>query len=207
VVYPGISLDGYGAAPAPPDPPVLGYLARMIRGKGLETLVEAYLLLRAEDRVPNLKLRVAGTCTAADEPLVNSLRERLDKAGLAADAEFLPNLDRDHKIAFLQGLSALSVPATYGEAFGLYLIEAMAAGVPVVQPRHAAFPEVLEATGGGVLCEPDNPASLASAIADLLSDSARARAIGERGRQAVHNRFTVTAMAENVARICEEACR
>ena len=205
VVYPGISLDGYAAPSAPPAPPVLGYLARMIRGKGLETLVEAYLLLRAEDRLPNLKLRIAGTCTAADEPLVNSLRERLAKAGLAADAEFLPNLDRDQKITFFQGLSALSVPATYGEAFGLYLIEAMAAGVPVVQPRHAAFPEVLEATGGGVLCEPDNPASLAAAIADLLSDPSRAREIGERGRQAVLSRFTVTSMAEKVAHICEDA--
>jgi glycosyltransferase involved in cell wall biosynthesis len=81
----------------------------------------------------------------------------------------------------------------------------MAAGVPVVQPRHAAFPEVLEATGGGILCEPGDPASLAAAIADLLSNPSRAREIGERGRAAVHTRFTVTNMAENITRVSREA--
>src|SRR5438876_33858 len=83
---------------------------------------------------------------------------------------------------FLQGLSAFSVPATYGESFGLYVIEALAAGVPVVQPNHAAFPELIEATGGGVLCEPDDPHALAAALAELLRDPAAARAIGARGR-------------------------
>jgi glycosyltransferase involved in cell wall biosynthesis len=68
--------------------------------------------------------------------------------------EFCPNLDRPAKLAFLHSLTVFSVPALYGEAFGLYVIEALAAGVPVVQPRTAAFPELLEATGGGLLCDP-----------------------------------------------------
>lgn len=203
VVYPGILLDGYAPAPAPHDPPVLGYLARMYPGKGLETLVEAYLLLRARDRIKNLKLRVAGTRTASDEPFVERLQARLAEKGLARDAEFLPNLDREHKVDFLRSLSALSVPATYGESFGLYLIEAMAAGVPVVQPRHAAFPEIIESTGGGLLCEPDNPTSLAAAIEDLLSDPENARTIGEQGRRAVHERFSVKQMAAGVLRVLE----
>ena len=71
-------------------------------------------------------------------------------------------------------ISLLSVPATYGESFGLYLLEAMASGVPVVQPRHAAFPEILEKTGGGILCEPDDPSSLAEGLEELLSDQPRA---------------------------------
>ena len=62
------------------------------------------------------------------------------------------------------------MPARYGEAFGLYVIEAMAAGVPVVQPRVAAFPELIEATGGGVLCAADDAQSLAEAIEELLLD-------------------------------------
>ncbi|HTE20150.1 MAG TPA: glycosyltransferase family 4 protein [Armatimonadota bacterium] len=203
VVYPGILLDGYAAAPAAPDPPVLGYLARMTPGKGLATLVEAYILVRANGRLPNLKLRVAGTRTAADEPFVVSLQERLAAAGLADDAEFLPNLDRAEKVSFLQSLSALSVPATYGEAFGLYAIEALAAGVPVVQPRHAAFPELVAATAG-VLCEPDDPQSLATAVEGLLSDPAGARALGEQGRQAVLENFGVARMAENILRVCRD---
>ena len=203
VVHNGISLAGYAAAPAPPDPPVLGYLARMHASKGLETLVTAYTLIRKRGRIPNLKLRIAGACTASDEPLVRKMRDILEHAGVAEDAEFLPNLDRDHKIAFLQSLSALSVPATYGESFGLYVIEALAAGVPVVQPRHAAFPELIQATGGGVLCEPNDPAALAEAIEALLADPLAAKGTGERGRQAVLDRFSVESMASGAVRVFE----
>jgi glycosyltransferase involved in cell wall biosynthesis len=69
---------------------------------------------------------------------------------------FLPNISREKKQEFLQSLSVFSVPARYGEAFGLYLLEAWATGLPVVQPRHAAFPELIEATLGGVVCTPED---------------------------------------------------
>jgi len=195
VVYPGIRLDGFEPAPAPPEPPVIGYLARMIPGKGLGTLVDAFIRLREAGAAPRAKLRVAGACTAADLPFVRALQQRLRTHGLEGDAEFLPNLSREAKIAFLRGLTLLSVPATYGEAFGLYVLEANAVGVPVVQPRHGAFPEVLAATGGGVLCEPDDPASLAEALARLLADPEAARALGRQGRDAVQRRFTAERMA------------
>jgi glycosyltransferase involved in cell wall biosynthesis len=175
--------------------------------KGLETLVEAYVALRARDRIADLKLRVAGSQTEADRPFVARLRARLAAEGLAGDVAFLPNVDRAGKIAFLQSLSVLSVPATYGESFGLYVIEALAAGVPVVQPRHAAFPELLEATGGGLLCEPDDPQALAAAVEELLLDPERARTLGERGRQAVREHFSAERMAENAGRVFEQAAR
>ena len=206
VVHNGINLDGYGidrrnAVPpstlAPrPSPPVLGYLARMCREKGLDTLVEAYILLRQRGRVADLKLRVGGSCGPADEAFVGSLRERLQAAGLLGDVEFHPNLDRASKVAMLRSLSVFSVPALYGEAFGLYVIEALAAGVPVVQPRVAAFPELLEATGGGVLCAPGDARALAAAVEELLLDPARARALGEAGQRAVFERFSAEAMAQ-----------
>jgi glycosyltransferase involved in cell wall biosynthesis len=203
VVHPGILLEGYAPAAAPSEPPVLGYLARMHPTKGLETLIEAFVILRAGGRLPGLKLRIAGSCTAGDEAYVARLRERLAVKGLAADAEFLPNVDRNEKIAFLRSLSVLSVPATYGEAYGLYVLEALAAGVPVVQPRHGAFPEILEATGGGLLCEPDDPVALATAVEELLRDRAAARALGERGRQSVMERFGVERMARETLAVLE----
>ncbi len=201
VVYNGISLDGYNPAPAPPDPPVLGYLSRMFHAKGLGTLVEAYLLLRASGRVPGLKLRVAGTKLSVDDAYLGMLRARLAEKGAEGDVEFLPNISREEKIDFLRGLSVLSVPTTYGESFGLYLVEAWAAGVPVVQPRHAAFPELLEATGGGLLCEPDDAQSLATCLEQVLTDPRRAREMGLRARRVVEERFSVQAMAEGVERV------
>ena len=205
VVYNGILLDGYGPRPASPTPPALGYLARMCPPKGLETLVEAYIILRKNDRVKNLQLRVAGAKTPADEPFVARLQARLEAEKLSGDTAFLPNVDRAGKIAFLKGLSALSVPATYGESFGLYVIEALAAGVPVVQPRHAVFPELLGATGGGMLCEPDDPHALAAAIEELLGDPARAQALGEAGRRTIFEKFGVDEMARNTFQVFERA--
>ncbi len=197
----GINLEGYTPAAVAPDPPVLGYFARMCREKGLDTLVEAFIRLRQRGRINHLKLRVGGGCGPSDAPLVRTLRERLESLGLAGEVEFCPNLDRAGKLAFLRSLSVFSVPALYGEAFGLYLLEALAMGVPVVQPRHAAFPELIEATGGGLLCEPGDPESLAEAIESLLLDPARARELGSRGRETVHRQFSIERMAQSLLAI------
>jgi glycosyltransferase involved in cell wall biosynthesis len=176
----------------------------MCREKGLDTLVEAFIRLRKRSRAGNIRLLVGGSCGPADQAFVEGLRERLRAEGVLADVEFHPNLDRAGKLEFLRSLSVFSVPARYGEAFGLYVIEAMAAGVPVVQPRVAAFPELLEATGGGLLCAENDPQALAEAIEELLLDPARARALGEAGRRAVFERFSAEAMARAMAQVYAE---
>jgi glycosyltransferase involved in cell wall biosynthesis len=216
VVYNGINLDGYEVEGQKPDSrwqmiegkekdvPTLGFFARMCPEKGLDTLVEAYLLLRQRGRVGNLKLRVGGSCGPADGAFVDSLRERLLASGLLGEVEFHPNLDRAGKLEFLRSLSVFSAPARYGEAFGLYVIEALAAGVPVVQPRTAAFPELLEATGGGVLCAAGDAVALAEAVEELLLNPARARALGETGRRAVFRKFSAEAMAQATLQVYGE---
>ena len=206
VVHDGINLAGYEIGNRKSEignstAPVLGYFARMCQDKGLDTLVEAYIHLKQRGRVPRLKLHIGGGCGPADEPFVKSLRVRLAQAGYIGEVSFSPNLNRAEKLAFLQGLTVFSVPANYGEAFGLYVIEALAAGVPVVQPRTAAFPEILAATGGGVLCEPDDAKSLADALEELLLNPARARALGDAGRLAVAEKFSAEAMARATLRV------
>ncbi len=225
VVFNGIDLSGYGhecrvsgdaqvVASGPStlfthhasrlthhSPPVLGFFARMCHEKGLDTLVEAYVILRQRGRIKDLKLRIGGSCGPADEPGVESLRRRLGAAGLLGEVEFSPNLDRAGKLAFLKSLTVFSVPALYGEAFGLYVIEALAAGVPVVQPRTAAFPELVEATGGGVLCPPGDPQALAQAIERLLLDPQQVRALGKTGKSAVFQQFSAEAMASRMLKL------
>lgn len=208
VVYNGINLDGIEIRnPKPgnrtPSAPVLGFFARMCKEKGLDTLVEAYIHLKNRNTVPRLKLHIGGSCGPADEPFVKELRRRLAAAGYIGEVGFFPNLSRAEKLDFLGALSVFSVPASYGEAFGLYVIEAMAASVPVVQPRAAAFPEIIAATGGGLLCEPGNPKSLADGIERLLMDPQQARALGEAGRNAVFEKFNAEAMARETLQLLE----
>lgn len=204
VIYNGINLAGYegegGARFGNQDTgnlPVLGFFARMCREKGLDTLVDAYIDLRK--RGNNLKLRIGGSCGPADEKFVELLRGRLREAGVLGDVEFHPNLDRSAKVAFLRSLTVFSVPAAYGEAFGLYVIEAMAAGVPVVQPRSGAFPELVEGTGGGRLVAAGDASALARGLEDLLTNPAAARALGEAGKKAVFERFNAASMARATA--------
>jgi glycosyltransferase involved in cell wall biosynthesis len=185
---------------ANPPKPAWGYLARMTHGKGLTTLVDAFIELKQRPSARDLELHIGGSMTQADRPYVESLKTKLRKAGLDEHVRWFPNLEPDAKWEFLAGLRIFSVPATYGEAFGLYILEAVAAGVPVVQPRHGAFPELLERLGHDVLCEPDDPVSLADAAETLLLDAERARLLGERGRGIVHRHFSDVAMAERMER-------
>ena len=195
VVPNGLRPDGFTPAATPPHPPVLGFLAFQSQLKGLAPLVSAFIELKRRNRVPGLKLRAAGIDSPAAAGFLRAERHRLAAAGLAADAEFLPELSRAQKQDFLRGVSVFSVPATSGEAFGVYLLEAMAAGLPLVQPRSGPFPELIESTGAGVLCAPDDPAALADALEGLLLDPTRARALGLKGRQAVVERFGADRMA------------
>jgi glycosyltransferase involved in cell wall biosynthesis len=169
--------------------------------------VEAFIRLKKREGLRDLKLRVGGSCGPTDRVVVDEARRALARAGVLGDVEFCPNLSRAEKLAFLRTLSVFSVPATYGEAFGLYVIEALASGVPVVQPDHGAFGELLAATGGGVLCQADDPEALAGALAGLLLAPERARALGRAGQAAVRQRYTVDIMAREVAAVCREAMR
>lgn len=194
----GISLAGWQVAVSPPAPPVLGYLARFCPEKGLDRLVEAFLLLRRRGRVPGLRLHAGGSCGPSDQPFLEDLKRRLRSADAMGDVEFHPNLTHEGKQSFLRCLSVFSVPAHYGEAFGLYLLEAMAAGVPVVQPRTGAFPELLADTGGGMLCAADDVESLASVLEQVLTEPGLSARLGRAGRAAVEQRYHSDAAARRL---------
>jgi glycosyltransferase involved in cell wall biosynthesis len=207
VVPNGVALDGYGAGEKRTDQPAIGYLARFVPGKGIGLLVEAFIRLR--QRGVAVWLRCAGSMTEADAQYVETLKARLAAAGFAEDVEWLPNVSRDEKIAFLESLTVFSVPAIYSEAFGLYVIEALAAGVPVVLPRASAFPEIVEATGGGRLFDPgatleESAERLADALAALLADPAARCEFGTRGREAVRREFSMARLAERLVKTTQE---
>lgn len=191
VVPLGVPLAGHGAGRedrADGGPLVLGYLARICPEKGLHVLVDAFRLLST--KMPGqIRLRVAGYLGERDRRYLQDLESRIAGWGLAGFYERVGEVDREGKIRFLQSLDLLSVPTTYREPKGLFVLEALASGVPVVQPRHGAFPELIEATGGGLLVDPESPEDLARGIEALLLDPEKRRDLGRRGREAVHERF------------------
>jgi glycosyltransferase involved in cell wall biosynthesis len=195
VVPNGISLDGYKPAPAEPAQPTIGYLARMCREKGLPLLVEAFIFLARELGDGMTRLKIAGAATAGDERLIGELKRQIERAGLSARVEWTPNLSLEQKITFLRGLTLFSVPAVYAEAFGLYVIEAMACGVPVVQPDASAFPEIVAANGAGICVRPQSAEALARGWQELLADPTRRAKLGTAGRLSVEKRFSARTMS------------
>src|SRR5204862_2140242 len=88
--------------------------------------------------------------------------------------------------------------ATYDEPKGVFVLEAMASAVPVVQPRRGAFTEMVEKTGGGVLVAPDNPDALADGLYQLWSDRPLRDALGERGYQGVRTHYSIAHSADRM---------
>ena len=196
----GLDLTDYERQPHAPDIPVIGYLARQIAGKGLHTLVDAFILLAP--RLPKVRLSIAGTATDADAKFIAQQQRKLHDAGLLERVTWRENLDAAEKIAHFQSLTVLSVPAAYGEAFGLYVVESLACGVPVVEPDHAGLGELVRSTGGGLLCAPDDPGSLAENLERILTDTALRQSLADAGHAAVHRDFTAARMARDFESVC-----
>ena len=197
VILPGINLAGHGGAREPrTEPPyTVGYFARVAPAKGLHVLADAFIQLRRMPDAPPCRLRASGWLGAEHKPYLEKVRRTLADAGLASEFEYVDSPDHDSKVRFLQSLEVLSVPSPYREPKGLYVLEALANGVPVVQPNHGSFPELIAATGGGLLVTPDDPAELARSLHRLLSDPAQRLELGRKGRDAVHEHFSAAGEA------------
>ena len=199
----GINLEGYPAREASPERPfTLGYFARVAPEKGLHLLCEAYRVLRQERGLEASRLEVAGYLAPEHEPYLERLSRKVEEWGLGAEFAYRGVPDRDGKVRFLQGLDVLSVPSPYLEPKGMYVLEALASGVPVVEPRHGAFPEILEKTGGGVLFEPGEVNALAEAILPLAEDRDRRAHLGRDGAEGVRRHYGVARMAERALEVC-----
>ena len=208
----GIDLAGYALLADKPGPPVIGYLARLCREKGLDIMVDAFICLRKELGHPDARLDVAGAATAGNDKLIAQLQQRLTAAGLADQVRWQMNISREEKAAMLGGLSLFSVPAVCHEAFGLYLLEAMASGVPLVQPAAASFPEIVGEAGvlvgdGTVeaVCDRRNSCDghrpplqemLARAWAELLGEPDKLRDMAVRSRRVAEEFYAVEVMRD-----------
>ncbi len=201
----GITLQGHVRAKSVAEPPfTIGFLARQCPEKGLHHLVEAFRIACEQVGKKALRLHVAGYLGKRDRSYVEQLQERVDTYGLADRVEWRNEVDRDQKMRFLSRLDVLAMPTVYCESKGLPVLEAMASAVPVVVPAHGGFPEMVAATGGGVLVEPESPEALARAWLELRERPERLRDLGERGRLTVQEQFSDDAMAAATERLYAE---
>jgi glycosyltransferase involved in cell wall biosynthesis len=206
LVRPGIALQDYlSLYKKAPDPALtIGYLARISPEKGLHLLVEAFIHLCQSGQFPNLRLKAAGYLSRAHAPYVDGIRRRVQQVGLSEQVEIIGTVDRQQKLAFLHSLDVFSVPTIYRDPKGLPVLEALASGVSVVQPDHGAFPELLAATGGGLLHKPEDPIDLSKKLALLLQDAELRQEMRQRGQTAVHTHFSAERMAMETVQVYQQ---
>jgi glycosyltransferase involved in cell wall biosynthesis len=208
VVPLGINMQGYSQNnSARPGPFTIGYFARIAPEKGLHVLADSYRRLRARGELSNARLEAAGYLAPEHKTYLSDIEHEMKQAGFADEFHYRGVLDREQKIAFLQTLDVLSVPATYDEPKGMFLLEAMACGVPVVQPRRGGFTEIVETTGGGELVEPDEPESLAAGILRIQQDPELARKLGQSGYENVRTHYSVARMADRALEAYESVAK
>jgi len=204
VVPLGIAMDGYSRRDRPPSKDTefrVGYLARIAPEKGLQLLAQAYVRLRRKMNGAPARLEVAGYMAPEHRPYLDGARAVLAQAGLQDEMRYHGEIDRAGKRAFLRELDVLSVPAIYDEPKGIFLLEAMASGVPVVQPRRGAFIEVVNKTSGGVLVDQDDPDALASGLHSLWADPAARERLGRAAYDGVRAHYTIAHSADRLIRV------
>ena len=199
----GIDLTGHGK---PADerttddgPLTIGYFARIAPEKGLHHLIDAAVRLHAR-RPGEFSVQVGGYLNPQHRRYFNDVQ--LAARPLGDSFRYVGSPDAlEDKVAFYQSLDVLTVPTEFLEPKGIYVLEALANGVPVVQPAHGSFPELIEETAGGLLVPPRDPDALADAWEALITDPERRRTLGATGRTAVHEKFNPQRLADETLRI------
>lgn len=199
MVYVGIDTSEY--SPGNPDYnyPVIGYLSRLNEENGFGLVVDAFIRLKKQEKYKHVSLKATGGKTGDDELYVKKQIKKLKKNGVWEDVQIVDAYEGKEKKAFLRSLSLLTVPVLYGEAFGLYQLEAMASGVPLVQPELGAFKEIIEITGGGETYKPNDAITLSKTWGKLLDDKKRLKEIAESGKVNVHTHFNMEKQVNEMA--------
>jgi glycosyltransferase involved in cell wall biosynthesis len=186
--------EALAAMGVPSGVPVVGNVAALTAHKDQATLVEAMALLGA--RLPEARLVIAG-----EGELKPDLVARVRARGLEARvvfAGFRRDLDR-----LLPVFSVFCLSSRL-EGLGTSLLDAMALGLPVVATSAGGIPEAVEDGVTGRLVPPGDPAALAEALADVLSDETKRRSMGEAGRRRFLERFGVDRMVDETLGVLAE---
>ena len=199
VVHAGVNIPDYAwEGDRPREPFTIGYLSAITPGKGLDVLIDAFATLITEQR-RDVRLRVAGK--PLDKAYWSTVQNTLAQRGIADCVEFLGEISLPQKQEFLRHCSVFVMPSRFPETRAMAAMEAMAAGVPVALPAQGVFPELLTRAPGGRLFPPEDAATLAGHLADLMDRPEEADRLGIAGAEGIAEHYSGDASTEEMMQV------
>jgi len=203
-VHIGVDPHDYSPVKIGTKKPVIGYISRMCEENGLAVLVDAYLLLMKNPLFAEVTLRITGGKTDDDLQFIKALKKKISVANLTDHVFWIEEFEGEERLNFYDTVRIISVPVLNGEAFGLYQLEAMASGIPMVQPALGAFPEVITSSGGGLIYTPNDAAHLSQALASLILDEEKLEPLSRAGVEGVRRHFDIHKQAKMMVEVYDE---
>jgi glycosyltransferase involved in cell wall biosynthesis len=182
----------------------IGYLSRMCHENGMDILVDAFILLKKLKGYEEVKLIITGGQTGDDKAFLKEIHNRITRNRLSDQVDFHMEFEGEGRKKFFEKTSIISVPVRNGEAFGIYIAESMASGIPVVQPALGAFPEILMKTGGGIIYQENNPEALMSALKQLLDRPDDLKQLSADARKGAEMHLNIKSLVRELIGIYEE---
>ena len=189
--YLGVDSEDYKFISPKEKPRNVGYISRMCYENGFDIVVDAFIELKKKSGFEDVKLIATGGSTGDDNKFIKEQKRKIKKNHLMDSFEILPEYENEAQHEFYKQVSLVSVPVRIGEAFGMYLLESMASGIPVVQPALGAFPEIVEISGGGVNYMPNTPEKLCETWADLLTNTDKLEELSRAGFEGTKEKFNI----------------
>ncbi|MCB8995127.1 MAG: glycosyltransferase family 4 protein [Bacteroidales bacterium] len=201
VVHIGVFPEDYEFSLPSSKPRNIGFVSRMCEENGMDILVDAFIDLKKKPGFEDVKLILTGGSTGDDKKFLKNVGKRIAQNGLEKYLEFHEDFEEEGLREFFKKVSVISVPVRKGEAFGIYLLESMASGIPVVQPALGAFPEIVNSSGGGKIYEPNEPSVLSQSLAELLSDSESLDRLALQARKGLEEHFHLNGQVKKMIKI------
>jgi glycosyltransferase involved in cell wall biosynthesis len=202
--YLGVDADDYHFIPVKEKPRNIGYISRMCHENGFDILVDAFIQLKKKPGFEDVKLIATGGSTGDDAKYIKEQKRKIRENNLDDSFEIIDEFEGDTRHDFFKKVSLISVPVRIGEAFGMYLLESMASGVPVVQPALGAFPEIVGLSGGGVTYMPNSPEKLSETWAELLSNPEKMEKLSLDGYEGTKKKFNIHNHAAEIIGLYEK---
>lgn len=206
-VHIGVDPADYSPKPITEKEPVIGYISRMCEENGLGVLVDAFILLKQKSEFATVRLKITGGKTGDDIHFIKDQKQKIDKAGLESEVFWVEEFEGEERQKFFDSVRLISVPVLNGEAFGLYMLESMASGIPMVQPALGAFPEVINLSGGGFVYGRNKPEHLAAALESLILNDEKLQELSLAGIDGVKAHFDIHHQAKKMVKVYESAMK